>query len=60
MATSEQSHDDMWVTPVPVRAREEEESAEAPAPPRVTDEHAVEDTWYQVLRRKHVEDADED
>lgn len=59
MATSEQSHDDMWVTPVPARTREEEPE-EAPTPPRVTDEHAVEDTWYQVLRRKHVEDTDED
>jgi hypothetical protein len=58
MATADHTHDDMWRTPIPATTTHDEEPTDGATPSRVTDEHAVEDTWYQVLRRKHVEEAE--
>jgi hypothetical protein len=40
---------------------EVEEATERPAParPRAGDEHAYEDSWYQVLRRLAPRDSDD-
>ena len=59
MATAEHDHDDMWRTPIPATTTHDEGSVDGSTPSRVTEEHAVEDTWYQVLRRKHVEEAED-
>lgn len=50
----------MWRTPVPASTTDDDDQAENPAPRRVVEEHAVEDSWYQVLRRKHVEETGEE
>lgn len=60
MASSDHAHDDMWRTPVPAPVKTEEEPVEGTAPTRTAEEHAVEDTWYQVLRRKHVESSEDE
>ncbi len=59
MATPEHTHDEMWRTPIPARTDSEEEPAEGAARFRIPEEHAVEDAWYQVLRRKHVEEIED-
>ena len=46
-------------TPIPARTDSEEEPAEGAARSRIPEEHAVEDAWYQVLRRKHVEEIED-
>lgn len=58
MATADHTHDDMWRTPIPSRTTEEDE-AETSARPSTVDERAVEDAWYQVLRRRRAEDAED-
>jgi hypothetical protein len=39
-------------------AHEEQEAKKAPAHPRPGDEHAYEDSWYQVLRRRAEDEPD--
>jgi hypothetical protein len=60
MSVSDHAHDDMWRTPTPASTSDDDEQPKSPAPSRVVEEHAVEDSWYQVLRRKHVEEAGEE
>ena len=59
MPASDHAHDDMWRTPIPASTNPEDEQTDRPAPSRTVEEHSVEDAWYQVLRRKHAEEADE-
>jgi len=60
MAASEHVHDDMWRTPIPASTTPEDEQIDRSTPSRTVEEHSVEDAWYQVLRRKHVEEADDE
>ena len=59
MAASEHVHDDMWRTPIPASTTREDEQTDR-SPSRTVEEHSVEDAWYQVLRRKHVEEAEDE
>jgi hypothetical protein len=49
----------MWRTPVPASTKPDDEEEDATSS-RVVEERAVEDSWYEVLRRKHVEGSDDD
>lgn len=60
MSARNQPHDDMWRTPPPASSKAADEDPDQATSDRVAEEHAVEDSWYQVLRRKHLEDAQED
>lgn len=60
MSASDHAHDDMWRTAIPASATPDDEHPDRSAPSRAVEERAVEDAWYQVLRRKHVEEADDE
>jgi hypothetical protein len=60
MSDSTHAHDDMWRTPTAVSSKTSDEEGETSKFARVVEEQSVEDSWYQVLRRKHDEHDDED
>lgn len=60
MSASEHQHEDMWRSPILASVGGDDESAEGATPSRTIEERAVEDAWYQVLRRKHVEEAEDE
>jgi hypothetical protein len=48
--------EDMWSPSPSVKTQDTEETA-PPAPPK--DDHAYEDSWYQVLRRNAEDEPDQ-
>jgi hypothetical protein len=59
MAATEHTHEEMWRAPASV-SRGDDEDVHEDSPARTTEERAVVDSWYEVLRRKHVEEAGDD
>jgi hypothetical protein len=60
MSAPTHPNDDMWRTPTTVSSKKDEDKVEETTGSRMVEEHAVEDSWYQVLRRKLTEHDDTD